>query len=421
MTTTILRTCALALLAGRVLAADGPADVSLQKEIDHYLAAAAPEGGDPTTFRVFFKEGLKGETSDGNFKFHVGGRFMLDVHFRSTDDPAFDSEDTADGVFFRRLRVEFGGTIWKNIEYAMQVDFAKADFELKDVFLQLNDVPAVGMIRVGHFKEPMALEELTSSKYITFMERSMATNAFAPAHNVGLAVGNSALDKRLDWMAGVFRDTDVNGIQEEDGGYQFTARVTGIAFEDKERGLLVHVGGSFSLRSPHGKEFRARARPDTGSGFRIVDTGTIDAVESYNLFGLEFAVVWKSFSVQAEYLMADLDAVAAGDPSFSGYYVMLSYWITGESRPYKSGTFGRVKPKSNFLRGSGHGALEAAIRYGFLDLNDATITGGEATAVTVGLNWHLNPNTRVMLNIVFADEDLDGNLTIFEMRYQIDF
>ena len=47
--------------------------------------------------------------------------------------------------------------------------------------------------------------------------------------------------------------------------------------------------------------------------------------------------------------------------------------------------------------------------------------------MTLGVNWYLNPNTRVMLNYVKADPtldsdgDSDGDADLFGMRFQIDF
>ncbi|WP_203415593.1 porin [Candidatus Scalindua japonica] len=64
--------------------------------------------------------------------------------------------------------------------------------------------------------------------------------------------------------------------------------------------------------------------------------------------------------------------------------------------------------------------------YSELDLSDKDIEGGRLNDVTLGLNWHLNPNTRVMLNYVHAGVDLsdinvkDGNADIFAMRFQVD-
>ncbi len=62
-----------------------------------------------------------------------------------------------------------------------QYDFAGGDADFKDVYVGLKKLPGVGTLKVGHFKEAFGLEELTSSKYITFIERSLPTEAFAPS------------------------------------------------------------------------------------------------------------------------------------------------------------------------------------------------------------------------------------------------
>ena len=76
------------------------------------------------------------------------------------------------------------------------------------------------------------------------------------------------------------------------------------------------------------------------------------------------------------------------------------------------------------------GAWEIAVRYDTIDLNDGPISGGEADQITLGLNWYLNPNTRIMWNYVMADMSnlddgtpggLDTDVNVFEMRFQIDF
>ncbi|RMF25515.1 MAG: porin, partial [Deltaproteobacteria bacterium] len=155
-----------------------------------------------------------------------------------------------------------------------------------------------------------------------------------------------------------------------------------------------------------------------------VDTGSI-AADAVDLFGAEAAVVLGSASLQGEYMHAAVDASSGSSPDFAGYYVQASYFLTGERRPYKRshGAFGRVKPRRNFLgkEGRGPGAVELAVRYSSLDLSDAAVAGGELDDVTAGVNWYLNPNTRVMANYVHADLDAAGEADVFQMRFQIDF
>jgi phosphate-selective porin OprO and OprP len=80
------------------------------------------------------------------------------------------------------------------------------------------------------------------------------------------------------------------------------------------------------------------------------------------------------------------------------------------------------------LEGRGTGALQLAVRYAELDLNDqsAGITGGHQNSLTLGLNWELNPVSRVMYNYVHANftsgtETDSGILDSNIIRFQIDW
>ena len=166
----------------------------------------------------------------------------------------------------------------------------------------------------------------------------------------------------------------------------------------------------------------------------FVDTGDINA-ESANLFNPELAIVYGPFSFQAEYTYADIDLKrsADNDPRFTGFYAYGSYYLTGENRNYrrKEGVFDRTEPNKNFHWGSGEGkgAVELAARYSELDLSDEGIEGGRLQDITAGINWYLNPNTRVTLNYVHASVDRrigdvrldDDTADMLAMRFYIDF
>lgn len=384
----------------------------------------------PTDFRVFWKEGLRFETTDGDFKLKVGGRLMYDWGWFSEDKSIkANVGEQEDGTEVRRARLYFSGLIYDNVEFKLQFDFAGGDADLKDAYVGLIDFP-IGELRMGHFKEPFSLEELTSSKYITFLERALPIEAFAPSRNAGFMLHGSALaasEPRMTWAIGVFRDTDDYGEDTDDGGYNVTGRITGLPiYEDKGTSLL-HIGAAYSYRSPYrddpGRDqVRYRARPEAHLTDRFVDTDWIDS-DQVDLLGLEAAWVNGPLSVQGEYIRADVDQMSASSVDLDGYYVQANYFLTGEHRPYKTseGVFSRVKPKRNFGFGEGPGGWEVAVRYSELDLNDGNIIGGELDNITAGLNWYLNPNMRIMWNYVHSDKETVGDADMLLTRLQIDF
>jgi phosphate-selective porin OprO/OprP len=423
------------------------------EEYEDLKQKAAKEAEEKETdYDIRWNNGIELKRKDDAFQVKVGGRIHLDWGFIDPDSSLENNENNGaygdnalkgDGVEFRRARLFVEGKFYERFKAKAQYDFAGGEVGFKDVYLGIEDLPLVGDLTIGQFKEPFSLEELDSSNYITFMERSLATVAFAPSRKTGIGLGNAVLDKRMTWAAGLFYgDTDDDGDSNFDDvtNLDFTLRVTGLPFYWEKGRRLLHLGLGFSQqwRDEGETSLRYRSRPESHlTDVRLVDTGSFDADGAW-LLNPELAFVWGPFSLQGEYFWNSVDSTEANDPSFQGAYLYGSWFITGEHRPYStsSGKFSRVKPESNFLDGGGLGAWEVALRWSWLDLNDENIEGGEETNYTVGLNWYMNPNVRLMFNYIYADvEDRgpfenddgilvateDGSANIFQMRFQVDF
>jgi phosphate-selective porin OprO/OprP len=384
-------------------------------------------GAAPADLRVYWKEGLNLVTLDENFKLKIGGRLQTDWLWISEDNNIKNDVvggsalgDQEDGVEVRRARLYFSGLIYGSVEYKLQFDFAGGEAVLKDAYLCLTDF-TLGELWMGHFKEPFSLEELTSSKYITFLERALP-NVFAPGRNTGFMLHNVAADERMTTAIGVFRDTDDFGENADDGGYNTTGRVTVLPIYENKGANLLHLGAAYSYRNPD-DSIQYRQRPEAHLTDRFVDTGAF-AGDQVDLVGLEAAWVDGPLSLQGEYTMADADRLGSGsDVKFDGYYVQASYFLTGEHRSYKTseGAFSRTKPRENYNSGGGPGAWEVKARYSKLDLSDSDITGGKLDNITAGVNWYLNPNTRIMWDYVHADKENIGQADMLTMRLQFDF
>ncbi len=419
----------------------------VQEEIKSYMKEHG--GGGKGDFRVYWKNGIRMDA--GDVKLKMGGRLMVDFGFYGDDDledPPLNI-DLEDGVEFRRARIYFAGQISKHIGFKSQLDFADGDVSFKDLYIDFNHLRecwgcGVPNFRVGHFFEPFGLEAQTSSKYITFMERAASTNAFAPSRNAGVMLYDSLLGGQLNYGVGFFGGAtpgvagDEGANIWEDDGYGITARVGYTPWMDCSCDCkLWHIGASVTSRHDTSR-VRFRARPGLHiDDTRLVNTGTIpgdvagEDAEDYLVWGLETALVYGPWSVQAEYFSASVDSGLADDPTFSGYYVQASYWLTGECRKYKKGLFSRVKPCCDFLDEDCccKGGWEVAARYDVLDLNDGNVAGGEQTLITLGVNWHLTPNARIMANYIIGNVQ-DGGLvgvggdedfSAFGMRFQVDW
>jgi len=370
--------------------------------------------------QVSTRGGLEIATYDGQYAFELGGQLML-------DGAAYheDGSDLGDGTELRRARVSLEGTLAGEWGYEFAVDFADGEVDVKDAHLSYEAFwPS--KILVGQFKEPFSLEEMTSAKRIPFMERALP-NEFAPGRSLG--IGAKTYGDMWTAALGIFGEGyDDDAGDEGDEGWALTGRGTFSPVHSDTRVIHLGAAGSFRKTDDEG-EVRFKVRPESHiTDVRYADTGKIEDVDAVGRYGLEAAGVMGPFSLQGEYIYADLSRDSgADDLSFDGWYVWGSWFVTGESRSYKKkkGRFGRIKPKGEY------GALELVARYSVIDLNDGPVTGGREENFTLGLNWYLNRYMRIMANYIWVDNDenadADGDLSgdndprIFQTRVQMDF
>jgi len=376
------------------------------------------------SFNFKWDNGFKVKSADENFQFKFGGRIMLDHAFFSQNDALNDVYGnllTTSATEIRRARFFLSGVVYKNIEFKLDLGFEKGEVAFKDAYLGIKNIPVLGTLRLGNVKEPLRLEMLTSSKYITFMERSLLSD-YSPTRNSGILIMNEFLEDRIGVQAGLFRNAgdNANDIMANNG-YVFTGRLSGLPIKTDKQ--LFHLGLGYSYRKPSTGDYRISSRPEAHlSSKKYIDTELIENVDNLSMLNFETAFVTGPLLLQAEYLITDLKADE--NYNFSSYYGQVSYFLTGEHKKYKSSYsgFDRVKPKRNFMgKDGGPGAWEVALRYSNSDLNSEDIFGGEQSDVTLGINWYLNPVTRITLNHVWGNVKDAGSISAFQARFQIDF
>ena len=362
---------------------------------------------------------LNAQTSDKEIKF--GGRIMYDIAIWGPDN--FENA----GSEVRRVRLFSSGTMYQNVEYKLQLDFANKDVSWKDIFIQINKLPLTkGSLRIGHFKEPLRLEVLTSSKYITFMERSLS-NTFLPERNSGVMY-NTNIENKISLQAGVFSNGYNFGNELWNYNININGRITYLAINNENQ--LLHLGLASSKRKSSNHTYGFSTRAENHLGTKLLQPEFTD-VDETNILGAEIAYVRNRLSLQGEYLRTTVSLnpemeLYSTEYELNGYYGQVSYFLTGESRPYKSSYagFSRVKPNNNY-GSNGNGAIELVARISKMDLSNAE--KGILDSKTIGVNWYLNPNTRVMFNYVMGELAESDEFAIVTqenaimMRVQLDF
>jgi phosphate-selective porin OprO/OprP len=401
--------------------------------------------------KVIAEQAAAKKQAAGHPTVKAGGR--IDVDWAAFDQNAqslVQAGDCLNGTEFRRARIGLSGEAFDVLDYKIEVDFA-GQTTLKDVYMTINELPLLGHVRLGHFKEPWSLEQATTTKCTPFMERGL-NHVFSPERNTGVMVFNYPESENMTWAIGFFatlmeENPPVFPYDDYDdaGGTSLTMRHTFLPWYDEAtegRGLL-HTGICYTHRDipelvPGGVDrFRLATRPEAHLAEYVANTGWLDDADTVDAVDGELALVYGPFSVQSEYTCYWLRRTAHDDPMFHGGYIYASWFLTGEHRPYErtAGCFERVKPFENFFRVRaedgkiymGKGAWELAYRVSYVNLSDAGVRGGEVIDHTFGINWYLNPYMRLMFNYVHSETDDTqlgpgtGTVNVCETRAQISF
>ncbi len=393
-------------------------------------------------WHYYWKDGFHIDSAKKNLRIRFNGRVLLDCGYIAADNELKRAFPDLEGgnVQFRDLRLTMFGTLYDWVEFKLSMDFANVR-DIKDEWIRFTKIPYIGPITLGHMKESFSLEKLTSLGNLTFMERALPTEAFAPGRNVGINHQITLLNQQMTWGLGAFLNTgsfsDVGDSLDrisEANGWDFTTRVTGLPWYEDSGKKLLHLGLSYTHKfrgmEDIGAEFRSRPESRL-TNVRLVNTGEF-STKGMDIFNPEVAVVAGPLFLQGEYFHLLSDSDAADNPRFWGFYLYGSYFITGEHRNYdrSTGVFSGIKPNRDFhLFEGGWGALEVALRFSYIDLNGGSIRGGREHDLTAGLNWYLNEKARFMFNYIRAkakDRESpppieDGTADILQVRFQIIF
>jgi phosphate-selective porin OprO/OprP len=298
------------------------------------------------------------------------------------------------------------------------------------------------------------MDQITSSNFTTFTERSSFNDAFSNARRLGAAVAWRS--PNMDWRAevGAFTGHSIDSSLDNNG-WIGAARLVyapkalggqlhfGLNYQHREFASNIGGGTSTGVAMPSTNQLaRYRARPYSQlTDVRFIDTGNF-AAHGDDIVGVEAAAIFKGlyFNGEAQWvktrgyragdLASGLDTfsggnvavVTDGNPGFFGAYGELGYFFTGETRGYKrgDGTWARTKVLNPVSKG-GTGAFQIAARYDYVDLNSDALTlgatnnfttgisslapaasrlarGGTQSSYILGLNWYPMDYVRVMLN-----------------------
>lgn len=369
-----------------------------------------------------FKDGLVLEDGSGNWKLQVNGRVQTEYR---TYDPIQWKDDT-----FSIRRARFGGTFSFLKDFAVRVEGeyandstgAKGTMAMTYGYLDFTRWKGA-KIRAGQFKPFFGLERTYSTNFLDFTELSLATDngaIFTSTYDRGVMLHGDPLPW-LNYNVYVVNGSGQNNDDVNDAkdvGGRINANLAALAGTGGP--TVLHMGasasrGSIGFSTATGSSITQDTEGSGAVFFSVTGLGNSHADRSR--WGMEGAMAYGPLKLQAEYIHANYEGTRSGvatpfDHDIKAWYADLNWLVTGESWAdgYKSGVFGRVRPKRDFDDKEGWGAFELGLRYSRFDASDfnalmpaATATtsySSEADAWTMGAKWLLNPNARIALNYV---------------------
>ncbi len=364
----------------------------------------------------------------------IGGRLEVDGAGYDTngDLTGFDS-----GFELRRARLTAKGASILGVDFNYRVDlgYVPGSFTVTQAYVGIPGVRYLGTVEFGQFTPPVGLQVITSSWDISFMEPAAPLQAMAPPSQPGIQASNTFLDQRGTWAlgayAGIGRGGDYGSSSKSFANVM--GRVTGLAVDDitdsqPSANRYLHLGLSSNLQFSSGGEIRYRSRPESYLAPYVIDTGDIDASGAVT-FDAEVLWVKGPFSAQGEAIWSRIETSTSGILDFGGAYGQVSWYLTGESRPYDrvNGGPGRLTPLRNFGFGpdAGWGAFEVAARASYTNLSDGAVQGGKLSMLMTSLNWYLRPELKCMFELgtgrVSGAASGNGRMVIGQVRMGVYF
>jgi phosphate-selective porin OprO/OprP len=370
-------------------------------------------------------------TDEAGWSFKIRGRLQVDGAYM-TKPPRYNflvrqgtvpARTLGFNTRVRRFRIGVEGSMPWGFGYKAEVDYANGAVGFGDVVLSWNKPGSLVSVTLGNQESLDGMEQITSSRWVSFIERNQANDAFINTRRLGLAVGIRNKDNTLRGDVGLFAAHSIDASLDNHG-WIGAARVTYTPYVGNG---FVHMGLNFQHREfakntngaaqqsttgapSAGRLVRYRARPFLQTtDVRYVDTGNF-AAKGDDIFGAELYGVFKSLHIggEAQYtktrayksgvpgnpgdILTGIDAFASsnsqvtpnGNPSFWGGFLEAGYFLTGETRGYKNGLWDRTKVLHPVQDG-GKGAWQITGRVDYLNLNSSKLKGVKKNDFNTGL------------------------------------
>ena len=335
-------------------------------------------------------------------KLVLGG--FIQTNFEDGDVSAFEGRfgQTAlkDRFRLRRARINLTGDFAEQFDFKIEGDFEQSDglnssrtaFEGTDIFVNWHQYPEA-QIKVGQWKAPFGLEQLTPDTSLYIIERSLPTGAITPERQIGVQLWGKPFasvwpDEKdlLTYYAGVFNGNGRNISNNDNNNFMYVGRLESTLFKSKMWGeSYLKLGGDV-----------LNSRDDAGTNISQTLNLLVNTDGSLSPFVLATAAERTAWSVDAWLKLGPFDLIGEyleeyvngrtvngvpGIPDFttSGYYITAGYFLI---------------PKK----------LQAAVQW--QDLNPGQKGSDGIHSITGGLNYYIHgDDIKLMVDYIHTWSD----------------
>lgn len=342
-------------------------------------------------------------------RLHVDGRWYDENKLSNINDSKNDDFD------IKRARFGIFGQLGEDLDFYFETNVNEEASRINEAWVKYKGLPFTN-VKVGQMTSQVSMEFYKSTNTMALIDYSK-TARVKSAFTQGVELINNS----DNWFYAVQVGGGSDGsskTQADDSETQYNARVGYVPVLRDDS--YIYVGTGFAHRRQNKDNF---------------------TIAQDNIFNLETALTYKNFNIQSEYINnfgIELNSDRDTDFDRTGYYVQLSYFLTGEHRKYNAhcATIGGIKVTNPVEKG-GIGAWEIAARYSELDARSADVrfNEGKSYDYTVGANWYLNDYARIMFNYSknYTDYDYKGltpadfgkadndQYDLYVVRFQVNF
>jgi phosphate-selective porin OprO/OprP len=336
-------------------------------------------------------------------KLVLGG--FIQANFEDGDVSAFEGRfgQTAlkDRFRLRRARIGLTGDFAEQFDFKLEGDFESSDglnsgrtaFEGTDIFVNWHQF-AEAQIKVGQWKAPFGLEQLTPDTTLYLIERSLPTGALTPERQIGVQLWGKPFahvwpDRKdlLTYYAGIFNGNGRNITNNDNNNFMYVGRLESTLFKTKMWGQESSLKlGADVLNS----------RDDAGTNISPALNLLVNDDGSLSPFTLPTAAERTAWSVDAWLKLGPFDLIGEyleefvngrtvngvpGMPDFTtnGYQITAGYFLI----PNK---------------------LQLAMRWE--DLNPGQKGNDGIRSITGGLNYYIHgDDLKIMVNYIHTWSD----------------